>query len=86
MESTAQLDELGHPQVLYVTGLRSTQYILSLLSHSPPPQEGSTHHLITLVKDGPVGQHGELQAGDEILQVCVCVFVHAVVVGRSVVQ
>ena len=83
MESTAQLDELGHPQVC--DSQRSTQYIPSLLSHSLPPQEGSTHHLITLVKDGPVGQHGELQAGDEILQVCVCVFVHAVV-GRSVVQ
>ena len=32
-------------------------------------QEGSTRHIITLVKAGPVKEQGDLMGGDEILQV-----------------
>ena len=40
--------------------------------YSCTPQEGSTRHIITKVKEGPVQDQGDLMGGDEILQVCVC--------------
>lgn len=39
------------------------------------PQEGSTRHIITHVKEGPVRDHGELQSGDEILQVVILIII-----------
>ena len=48
------------------------EYTYSICFLDSSSQEGSTQHIITHVReDGPVGKQGQLQEGDEILQVTV---------------